>query len=175
MVQRDFTLNGQDSIEYNGEMTKIQAIVNTDNAMIIGANTFLKVQFTKQLDFSYTYNYTYGRDLANNTPLSHIPPQFGKIAFTYAGKKLNTSLYSFYNFRKDLVEYGGGADNLDLTPNEEGTPPWWTLNYRISYELFDILTLQFAAENILDVHYRQFASGISAPGRNFLIGARMSF
>lgn len=175
MVQRDFTLNGQDSILYNGEMTKIQAIVNTDNAVIFGASAHLKMNIYKGLYFLYTYNYTKGTDLANETPLEHIPPQFGKIAFTYTTNKLNTAIYSFYNFRKPIEEYTPGGDNIDLTPNEGGIPPWWTLNYRISYTFFNSVMLQFSAENILDLHYRQFASGISAPGRNFMIGIKADF
>ena len=175
MVQRDFQLNGQDSIFYNGEMTKIQAIVNTNNAIIYGASANLGINFNKQFNFEYTYSYTHGTDLSTNTPLEHIPPQFGKIAFNYKGDKLNTSLFSFYNFRKQLSDYTNGGDNIDLTPNEEGTPPWWTLNYRISYTFYENIMLQFAVDNILDVHYRQFSSGISAPGRNFMVSLKANF
>lgn len=175
MVQRDFSVNGQDSIFYNGEMTKIQAIVNTDNAIIYGASAQVKVNFNSKLKFEYTYTYTKGTDLTANTFLEHIPPQFGKIAMTYKGEKLNTSLFSFYNFRKNLSEYSTGGDNIDLTPREEGTPPWWTLNYRLSYTFYDRVMLQFAVENILDAQYRQFSSGISSPGRNFMIGLKANF
>jgi len=175
LVQRDFILNGEDSIEYNGEMTKIQAIVNTDNAIVYGLNAYARLNFTQDLSFNASYNFTKGTDLANNIPLEHIPPQFGRIDFTYKKDKWNTSLYSFYNFRKNLSDYQDGGDNLDLTPNEGGTPPWWTLNYRVSYTFAEIITAQFAVQNILDTHYRQFASGISAPGRNFMIGLRANF
>lgn len=175
MVQRDFTLNGQDSIMYDGQMTKIQAIVNTDKAIIYGLSAFLKINFTSEFNFNYSYNYTKGKDLSANTPLEHIAPQFGKISFQYTGKKLNTSVYSFYNFRKKLADYTPGGDNIDLTPNEGGTPPWWTLNFRINYTFYEKLSLQFAAENILDMHYRQFASGITAPGRNFMVSFKAAF
>jgi outer membrane receptor protein involved in Fe transport len=30
-------------------------------------------------------------------------------------------------------------------------------------------------DNIFDVHYRSFASGISAPGRNFKLGVNIQF
>lgn len=175
MVQRDFTLNGQDSILYNGEMTKIQAIVNTDQAVVYGVSAHLRINFTRKFNFVYSYNFTKGLDLSANTPLEHIAPQFGKIAFNYSGKKLNSSIYSFYNFRKRIKDYTPGGDNIDLTPNQAGTPPWWTLNYRISYTFYDKLAVQFAAENILDMHYRQFASGITAPGRNFMISLKAEF
>lgn len=175
MVQRDFTLNGEDSILYNGEMTKIQAIVNTDQAIVYGASAHLRVNFSKKMNFNFSYNYTKGTDLSLKSPLEHIPPQFGKIAFNYSGKKLNTAIYTFYNFRKKLSDYAAGGDNIDLTPNGGGTPPWWTLNYRISYTFYDQISVQFAAENILDMHYRQFASGITAPGRNFMISLKAEF
>ena len=175
LVQQDFTLNGEDSIEYNGEMTKIQAIVNTENAIVYGVNAYARLNITKELAFNASYNYTKGIDLANEIPLEHIPPQFGKIDLTFVKDNWNTSLYSFYNFRKNLADYQSGGDNLDLTPNEGGTPPWWTLNYRLSYTFAEIITAQFAVQNILDTHYMQFASGISAPGRNFMIGLRTNF
>ncbi len=175
LVQRDFMLNGEDSIFYNGENTKIQAIVNTDNAVVYGVNAYLRLKMSDKMTAQAMYNFTKGTDLSNNIPLEHIPPQFGKIEVNYKTKKINSALYSFYNFRKRKADYQEGGDNIDLTPREEGTPPWWTLNYRISYTFADVVTAQFAVENIFDVHYRQFASGISAPGRNFMIGLRAKF
>ncbi len=175
MVQRDFTLNGEDSIVYNSENTKIQAIVNTNNAIVYGTGANLKVNFTDKLSLAYSHNFTKGIDLAADTPLEHIPPQFGKISFGYAGPKMNTAIYSFYNFRKNLADYTPGGDNIDLTPKEEGTPPWWTLNLRFSYTFYESFTVQAAAENLLDMHYVQFSSGISAPGRNFMISLKADF
>ena len=176
IVRRDFTLNGQDSILYNGEMTRIQANVNTDRATIFGFSTYLKLKLTEGLGFHYTYNYAYGVDVSAGGPLSHIPPQFGKIELSHKWKNINSAVYSIYNFRKDLNTYGSGEDNLDLTPSAQGTPPWWTLNARFSWRPFmEILELQISAENLLDVHYRQFASGISAPGRSFLFSVRVDF
>jgi len=154
LVQRDFSLNGEDSIFFDGDLTRIQAIVNTDNAIVYGINAFARINLTKNLTFNTTYNYTKGTDLSNEIPLEHIAPQFGKIDFVYSTEKLNTSLYSFYNFRKRRIDYQDGGDNIDLTPRGEGTPPWWTLNYRISYNFTNFLTAQFSVENIFDAHYR---------------------
>jgi hemoglobin/transferrin/lactoferrin receptor protein len=53
-------------------------------------------------------------------------------------------------------------------------PGWVTVNLRTSYNL-KAVTLQFAIENIFDRNYRYFASGFSAPGRNFIIAARVDF
>jgi hemoglobin/transferrin/lactoferrin receptor protein len=175
MVQRDFQLNGQDSILYEGEMTKIQAIQNTDNAIIYGTSAWVKLQLSKGLDFNFTYNFTRGQDLSSKVPLEHIPPQFGKIALSYNNDRLNTSIYTFYNFRKRGIDYAPGGDNIDLSPNGGGIPAWWTLNYRVSYTFWDLLSIQGSVENILDVHYRQFASGISQPGRTFMASVKVEF
>ena len=175
MVQRDYQLNGQDSILYQGINTKIQAIQNTDNAIVWGVSSWLKLRLAEGLTFDYTYNFTQGLDLSNDIPLEHIPPQFGKIALTYSNEKINTAIYSFYNFRKRADDYAPGGDNIDLTPQAGGIPPWWTLNARFSYTFWDILLVQVAVENILDVHYRQFASGITQAGRNFMVSLKTEF
>jgi len=47
IVRRDFTFNGQDSILYEGEMSKVLAMVNADNATVYGLNAsvFFKLPF----------------------------------------------------------------------------------------------------------------------------------
>jgi len=54
-------------------------------------------------------------------------------------------------------------------------PAWYTLNLKTAYQLNKHFNIQLAMENIFDVHYRTFASGISAPGRNFIIALRGNF
>ena len=60
-----------------------------------------------------------------------------------------------------------------VTP--DGMPSWLTLNWRNSFYFTKKIQLQFAIENILDRNYRYFASGFSAPGRNYVIALRTSF
>lgn len=52
---------------------------------------------------------------------------------------------------------------------------WFTTNVRASCEINKHASIQFAAENIFDKFYRVFASGLSAPGRNFVITLRAKF
>ena len=174
IVRSDFTLNGQDSILYDGEMTNIQTNINTDQAQIYGVSAYLKWKIAKNLAFNTSYNFTKGIDVSNKLPLAHIAPQFGKIELRYTTKKINTALYSYYNLRKNVKNYGGSSDNLDEAIPDFGTPAWATLNYRISYLGINNVALQFSVTNIMDIHYRQFSSAISAPGRSFMVGARMS-
>jgi hemoglobin/transferrin/lactoferrin receptor protein len=54
-------------------------------------------------------------------------------------------------------------------------PAWYTLNLKAGYQFNRYIGLQAGVENILDQHYRNFASGISAPGRNVFVTIRGSF
>ena len=56
-----------------------------------------------------------------------------------------------------------------------GTPAWYTLNMSAMYRFSEEFTVQLALENILDSHYKTFASGLSAPGRNFILTLRAKF
>jgi hemoglobin/transferrin/lactoferrin receptor protein len=54
-------------------------------------------------------------------------------------------------------------------------PSWFTLNTRVSYSITKDFSFQLACENILDQNYRQFASNISAAGRNFILTLKGNF
>ena len=76
-----------------------------------------------------------------------------------------------------------GVDNLDETPieinegivDEKGTPAWYTLNLKSSYQLNDNLNIQAGIDNVLDQHYKTAGSGLSAPGRNLILSVRAKF
>jgi hemoglobin/transferrin/lactoferrin receptor protein len=65
-----------------------------------------------------------------------------------------------------------GIDNLNQTPYLEeegtfyGTPSWYTINYYIRLKSSKNIDFLVNLDNILDHHYKEFASAISAPGRN---------
>jgi hemoglobin/transferrin/lactoferrin receptor protein len=76
----------------------------------------------------------------------------------------------------------GGEDGLKETPllSENsmlysGTPSWNDLSLLTQYKLKENISFRLGVDNIFDVHYRTFASGISAPGRNIKIGLNLSF
>jgi len=54
-------------------------------------------------------------------------------------------------------------------------PNWFTLNIRLGANLTKNLRLNVACENITDNAYRNFASGINAPGRNVILSLRYKF
>jgi len=57
----------------------------------------------------------------------------------------------------------------------DGTFSWATYNLYASWQFSQKFAFDFAFENISDVHYRPFSSGVSAAGRNFIVALRGTF
>jgi hemoglobin/transferrin/lactoferrin receptor protein len=173
-----YQLNGQDSILYNGIVSAVYANRNVKKANTIGYNINLKIDFTKQLTFYGTYTYAYGR--FKNTdgreiPQDHIPPAFGKASLKYNHSKFDTESFILFNGWKRIKDYNPDGEDNQQYATPDGMPSWFTLNWRSSWQATKALQFQFAIENILDRNYRHFASGFSAPGRNYVISARAGF
>jgi hemoglobin/transferrin/lactoferrin receptor protein len=173
MVRRDFSFNGMDSIFYDGETRKTQALVNTGRADIYGLTLSFRGDIISNLGIFSSLNYTNGRDKIENVPLRHTPPLFGRSSIYYKLKDL------FFEFN---ISYSGKKSYEDLAPSEQnkiylytpdGALSWFALNFMSSYELKNKFIFNFGIENILNKHYRTYSSGISAPGRNFIFGMRV--
>ena len=135
------------------------------------------VNIIKGLKLYSTINYTHGRffDPANTeVPLDHIPPAFGKTSIMYEAGKFSGELFTLYNGWKRIVDYNPYGEDNQQYATADGMPSWYTLNVRLGYRVNKHLSVQAAVENILDRSYRVFASGINAPGRNFVISLRGS-
>jgi len=173
-----FTFEGQDSMLYNGNMTKVYASQNKGKAFLYGGGVDFNYRAIKNVSLYGSINYTYGRFNQKDTmlvPLDHIPPVNGRLGIKYATNKWYTELYSLFNGKKRLVDYNpAGEDNLQYaTPN--GTPSWYTINLRAGVTVAKYVQLQAGIENILDRNYRYFASGMSASGRNFVLAVRFKY
>jgi hemoglobin/transferrin/lactoferrin receptor protein len=173
-----YQLNGEDSILYNGIVSAVYANRNVKKAYTYGFNANMKIDFTEHLSFFGTVTNTYGRFKNPNgtkIPQDHIPPVFGKGSLKYSHPRFETELFTIFNGMKKIKDYNlDGEDNQQYaTPN--GMPSWFTLNWRNSFHVTKMTQVQFAIENIFDRNYRYFASGFSAPGRNYIIALRTSF
>lgn len=169
------TFNGVDSVVYDGQLSQVMTTTNAGRAYVYGFEAMLSGKLNDHLSMMATVNYTKGRNVMDSIPLDHIPPVFGKIAMVYTLGKLRTELFMNYSGWKRLADYNMvGEDNFAYaTPY--GMPSWATLNARVNYNFSRQVSLQVACENILDQNYRNFASNISAPGRNFIVTLRGSF
>ncbi|WP_395078024.1 TonB-dependent receptor plug domain-containing protein [Flavobacterium sp.] len=176
IVTDNFNLNGQNNTIYDGLLTKITANQNLGKANIFGYSTALKINLTKLLKFYGNFNFTYGRVEANDKnpkrPLDHIPPFYGKTGFNFENKWINLDLNMLYNGKKYLEDYSNsGEDNLVYAP-ANGMPAWETYNFKAAVKPYKDLMLFTGVENILDIQYRTFASGINASGRNIYLGLK---
>jgi hemoglobin/transferrin/lactoferrin receptor protein len=177
IVTDNFTYNGEDSILYDGEYSEVLANQNKQKAYLYGANANLFADINDNFSLISTLTYTKGEIVEDdgNEPLDHIPPLLGKTSVIYRYKGLRAELFANYNGWKHIEDYNGGGEDNEQYATPEGMPAWWTLNLRLQYQLNKNLLIQGACENILDANYRVFASGISAPGRNFIVAVRVNF
>lgn len=169
------TYNGQDSIEFDGNMAAVQSLQNAEKAFIWGVEANLLAKLNKSLSLTSSLTYTKGTVSEGDIPLDHIPPLFGKTALRFELTKFSAEFYARYNAKKDIKDYSPSGEDNQQYATADGMPAWYTLNLKAGYQFNRYLGLQAAVENILDQHYRYFASGISAPGRNFVISLRGSF
>ena len=129
-----------------------------------------------QVEFDYTLP-TQRRDGAQrlwNFRLQ-LRGQLAKEVTDYAVGSISGSATDGYVFDRT-----GTADNLELTPvlpdgSFAGSYGWWTANIHLETTLLPRLKVQLKAENLLDRHYRTFASGVSAPGFNLGLTLRYHF
>ncbi len=179
MVRRDFLFNGQDSIMYDGEMSKVQAIVNGGTGYIYGGSFSLKANITNGFSVKSFLTYQYGRD-EDDLPIRHVSPLFGSTGIMYNYKKLTAELYANYNGEisyKNLAPSERDKTYMYATDDEGNpfAPAWATLNLKAEFQVVPDLTFSMGLENILDHRYRPYSSGIAAAGRNFIFSIRGSF
>ena len=104
--------------------------------------------------------------------MDHIPPVFGKGSLSFTHEKLSSEVFVLFNGWKKIKNYNLDGEDNQQYATVDGMPSWLTLNWRNSFNINKYLMLQFAVENIFDRNYRYFASGFSAPGRNFVLSLR---
>lgn len=178
IVTGNFQFNGQDSVEYDGELSRVLAMQNKRKATILGFTSSAEVDIISSLTFSASVTYTKGRIIEADgvkSPLDHIPPVYGRIALRYHQAKADVEIFTIFNGKKSIDDYLlNGEDNEQYAP-ADGMPSWYTINLRAGYRFNRFLQLQAGIDNIADVQYRNFASGINAPGRNIFGTLRVSF
>jgi hemoglobin/transferrin/lactoferrin receptor protein len=183
MVRRDFTLNGQDSILYDSVMSKVQAMQNAAFATVYGIQAEVEVKIPAGFGFSSQFNYQKGEEeLEDGTtsPLRHAAPWFGMSSLTYSAEKLKMDLYATYSGEVSYENLPPEEQDKDYmyAKDDNGnpySPSWYTFNFKVMYQITDIFSISGGVENLTDVRYRPYSSGITSPGRNFILALRASF
>lgn len=172
MVRRPFTFNGQSTIEYDGQESDVEAVVNAGRANIYGFSSSLDLNFTDNISLASSLTYNEGEDQTNNQPLRHVAPLFGQVEVAYSGSETTVELYSQFNAEKPISDFSPSERSKSHLYTEDGSPGWATLNFKGTHQITENWQINAGIENIFDKHYRPYSSGISAPGRNFIIGLR---
>jgi len=176
IVQANATLAGDTTLVVDGDTARIQMNQNLDRAWVRGARLEVSAKLWPKTTFRGVVNWIRGTGLGDEgVPLAHIPPTFGLVELVKKGEVGRVGTSVRYAFEKRAEDYGPGAtDNLDeALPT--GTPGWAVWNVEGSLRVTEWLECRVSALNLLDMHYRTFGSGISAPGRNVRVTATARF
>lgn len=178
MVRRETTLNGQDSIPYDGMMSRVYSIQNAAFARVWGIQADFELMITPGLEWSSKFNYQKGVEELDNgelSPLRHAGPCYGMTQLAWTGQKWTANLYVLFNGKvtyDNLAEEERGKPYLyAVDPNgNPWSPAWHTLNLKIRYQVNAHFRCSGGIENITNQRYRPYSSGLAAPGIN-VIGA----
>ena len=164
---------------HEDEEVNVQTLINTDEAYVRGVSLTGKWDAIRGvenlgLNFEGSFNYQEGYDVSNDEPLGHIPPMYGKFLTKIKFRTLDIKFWGDITAAKSIEDANDATDNVDLA-TDEGWPAWQTYNINLTYKKIKNLKLNIGIENLTDIHYITFSSGISAPGRNYIIGAQYKF
>lgn len=180
LVRRDFTFNGSSTIIFDGEESNVQAIQNAAQAYVWGFQYAVEARFLSNWLFTTRGNFQEGNeqlDDGSTAPLRHVAPFFTDAHLIYRNKKWQTDLFVNYNAEVSFNNMPPSEiADVHLTALDKNgnpfSPSWYTLNLRTEYKVTSKITLGANVENITDQLYRTFSSGISAPGRNYILSVK---
>ena len=181
LVRRDYNLNGETEIMYDGELSNVQAIQNASKAWIYGFEVGLEVNFSKKFKLTSQYNVIGGteEDQDIEVPIRHVAPIFGNTHVIWATNKIKIDAFLNYNNELSFNQFAPSEVEKDYiyALDENGnpySPSWYTLNIRTQYQINKSMFLTVSLENITNQRYRMYSSGISAAGRNLILSLKYS-
>ena len=178
-IGRDFYDSNDNLILYDEEFVQPMANFNLGTSKVYGGNFDFKSRLMNNLLMTGSLTYTKGSKLRDVLPMPSIPPFFGSIKLKLLNEKSQYQLSYRFSSSKDPKTYSvGGEDGLDETPiiidqngniQYAGMPAWGVFQFSSSFKTMLLkrsIDLKIIFDNIFDIHYREFASGISSPGRS---------
>jgi len=181
MVRRPFTLDDADSILYDGEPSRVEAIVNAAQARVVGVFLAADARIGEDLLWELRYNWQHGVEQDDggtaDVPLRHAPPPFGRtgIAWQRGRWRVQGLLRFSAGFRFEQLPPSEQAKHPIYARDDEGrphAPGWYALDLRARCLATKGFEVTAGIENLTDQRYRPYSSGISASGRNFVVALR---
>lgn len=182
MVRKDYVFNGQTTIRYLGNKSNIQAVQNVTKIQVYGIQAGIDF-FYKGIGLKSNISYQKGKEQSPDSliyyPLRHAAPMFGSTHLTYEHKKIKFDFYANYNAKMDYEDLAlTERINASYARDENGhayVASWFTLNFKAAYYVNQNVAIFIGVENITDLLYRPYSSGINAPGRNIIASLRAKF
>ena len=181
LVRSDFTLNGDSQIEYDGELSTVQAVQNISKERIYGFEAGISFKVSNNLKLISQYNVVGGTQEDNGLelPVRHVVPNFGNTHLVWKKDKLQIDAFAEYNNELSFDQLAASEYDKDYiyALDDNGnpySPSWYTLNLRTQYQISEATTITAAIENITDQRYLTYSSGIAAPGRNLIMSLKYS-
>jgi hemoglobin/transferrin/lactoferrin receptor protein len=181
LVRRDYNVNGDTEIVYDGELSNVQAIQNASKAWIYGFEIGLKMPITNQLDLLSQYSIIGGTEQEGDVevPIRHVAPNFGNTHLVWNANGLKLDFFANYNGDLSFNQLAPSEIEKDYiyALDENGnpySPSWYTLNFRAQYQVNQSILLNASLENITDQRYKTYSSGMAAAGRNLIVSLKYS-
>ncbi|MFM7078657.1 MAG: TonB-dependent receptor plug domain-containing protein [Bacteroidota bacterium] len=183
MVRRDFQLNGADSVIYDGVLSQVQAVQNAAVAKVMGVHLGFWYAFHTHWSLQGSFNYQKGEeelDDGSSAPLRHAAPFFGSLRVTYRKSQFTAEAsvesVGAVSYSQMPSEYIASPHLFASDTNGNPYAPSWTIfNFRMKQGFKKHYTLVLGVDNIADLRYRTFGSGMAAAGRNISFGIHASF
>ncbi|MFN4124002.1 MAG: TonB-dependent receptor [Flavobacteriales bacterium] len=180
MVRRPSTFNGADSIMYDGTLSQVLSIQNAAGAYVYGLQLGADLELLPNLLLTLRLNWQKGEEEDDDgkiAPLRHAPPFFGQSGISWRKNKITLRFLSIFQGTipfESLALSERAKPHLYVadTNGNPFAPGWLTLNANIAYQTTDWMEWIGGIDNITDVRYRTYSSGIAAPGRNFRLTLR---
>ena len=177
-IHDDSSTRKTDTIIFSGEEVKIVSNTNLGRASVYGLSAQTQWQISSKLQYSGALTLTKGdgNNLSGNLP--SISPLFTVQKVDLNLKKGALGLEWNYAKSKHPSTYSPwGEDGLEETPllsdgSYAGTPAWHRFDFHFAYPINSSFNLSGGVFNLFDTHYKEFASGISVPGRSLKLVLR---
>lgn len=183
LVRRDYEFNGESEIEYNGELSNVQAIQNAAKAYVYGFEFGLEAFLSDNFSIRSNLTLTEGieeEDDGTDSPGRHVAPTFGDLHLIWKNQKLRADLFLNYNGEIPFDDLANSERSKEYIYAEDSSgnpfsPAWHTLNFRSQYAISNSFKTTMSIENITNQRYRTYSSGIASPGINLIIGIGYRF
>ena len=171
----DTTTQNPITVLYDNEEVITMGNYNLGNSSVYEFNFDANYSFDEYFYLIGNLTYTKGDIVYNDYPMPSIPPLFGSLKLRFQKNNFNIQLKYKFSQSKSADDYSfGGEDSLDETPfvyedgeiKYLGMPEWGIFQLSSLFRVSKKMKAQLLLDNIFDIHYREFASGISSPGRS---------